>query len=331
MKPVITHHNGVWRVHVGNHLTGVWATKERAQKHARNIETSTHQETRHHGTRTSRRSTTTHERTEARMTIGSDQLDEWGRRLIECDELYREVQLLTRLNPEGCTDDAFTVVGVANADGREDADLLHPVVFARRWAWYLAAENRSIPPITNQWVPLVRFISAHLQYLAAGDREDFAHDLKRVRGLLGAIVNENGLSQGEEVTLSALRGRDARAKIRAWARTSDQHMTRADLSIAFPELDKSDWLALRVRKVRSTEEIPTGHYPAHWVASRGNSFDSTPVDGRKAMGEDVYDDLRRVASLNSIEESTAWHDEEAHVLVLADGGKRKTQEPPENM
>lgn len=39
MKPIITHHNGVWRVHVGNHLTGVWATKERAQKHARNIET----------------------------------------------------------------------------------------------------------------------------------------------------------------------------------------------------------------------------------------------------------------------------------------------------
>ena len=39
MKPVITHHNGVWRVHVGNHLTGVWATKERAQKHVANIET----------------------------------------------------------------------------------------------------------------------------------------------------------------------------------------------------------------------------------------------------------------------------------------------------
>ena len=39
MKPIITHHNGVWRVHVANHLTGVWATKERAQKHARNIET----------------------------------------------------------------------------------------------------------------------------------------------------------------------------------------------------------------------------------------------------------------------------------------------------
>lgn len=39
MKPTITHHNGVWRVHVDNHLTGVWATEERAQKHARNIET----------------------------------------------------------------------------------------------------------------------------------------------------------------------------------------------------------------------------------------------------------------------------------------------------
>lgn len=39
MKPVITHRNGVWRVHVGNHLAGVWATQERAQKHAANIET----------------------------------------------------------------------------------------------------------------------------------------------------------------------------------------------------------------------------------------------------------------------------------------------------
>lgn len=39
MKPVITRHNNTWRVHIGNHLTGVWATKERAQKHAHNIET----------------------------------------------------------------------------------------------------------------------------------------------------------------------------------------------------------------------------------------------------------------------------------------------------
>ena len=38
MKPTITRHNNTWRVHIGNHLTGVWATKERAQKHARNIE-----------------------------------------------------------------------------------------------------------------------------------------------------------------------------------------------------------------------------------------------------------------------------------------------------
>lgn len=39
MKPVITRHNNTWRVHVGNHLTGVWATEERAQKHVANIET----------------------------------------------------------------------------------------------------------------------------------------------------------------------------------------------------------------------------------------------------------------------------------------------------
>lgn len=37
MKPVITRHNNTWRVHVGNHLTGVWATEQRAQQHVRNI------------------------------------------------------------------------------------------------------------------------------------------------------------------------------------------------------------------------------------------------------------------------------------------------------
>lgn len=39
MKPTIAHHNGTWCVYVGEHLTGAWATKERAQKHAANIET----------------------------------------------------------------------------------------------------------------------------------------------------------------------------------------------------------------------------------------------------------------------------------------------------
>ncbi|HCS2945733.1 TPA: hypothetical protein OQU49_004334, partial [Shigella flexneri] len=71
------------------------------------------------------------------MTIGSDQLDAWGRTLIECDELYREVQLLIRINPEAYSvdSDALATVGVANSDGAEDGDLIHPIVFARRWAW----------------------------------------------------------------------------------------------------------------------------------------------------------------------------------------------------
>lgn len=267
------------------------------------------------------------------MTIGSDQLDAWGRTLIEVDELYREVQLLIRINPEAYSvdSDALATVGVANSDGADDAGLLHPIVFARRWAWYLAAADRAIPPITNAWVPLIRYVAAHLQYLAPADREWFADDLRRLRGLLGALVNENGLSRGEAEALSALRGRDARAQLRAWARTSGKHMTRHELSTIFPELDKNDWLALRVRKVRANEDIPTGHYPAHWVAARGDAFDSIPVDGSRVDGEDVYDDLRRVASLHSIEESTAWHDQEAGILVLGDRGKRRTQEPHGSM
>ena len=147
------------------------------------------------------------------MTIGSDQLDAWGKTLIECDELYRELQLLIRINPEAYTVDstALAAVGVANADAYDDGGMDHPIAFARRWAWHLAAENKGIPPITNAWVPLIRYVSAHLQYLTGDDRELFGQELRRLRGLLGALVNENGLSQGEEVMLAALKGRDARA------------------------------------------------------------------------------------------------------------------------
>lgn len=239
------------------------------------------------------------------MTIGSDQLDAWGKTLIECDELFREVQLLVRINPEAYVvdSDAITVTAVANADAWDDGGLVHPVAFARRWAWHLAAENKSIPPITNAWVPLVRYVAAHLQYLGRDDREEFGAELRRLRGLLGALVNENGLSQGEAVMLSALRGRDARAKLRAWARTSDKHMTRHELSTIFPELDKNDWQALRMRKVRCDEQIPARMYPAHWVASRGAHFDSTPVNGYANTGEDVYDDWERYVSLDAMVEA----------------------------
>src|SRR5699024_9822115 len=133
------------------------------------------------------------------MTIGSDQLDAWGKTLIECDNLYREVQLLIRINPEAYNVDstALAAVGVANADAYDDGGMDHPIAFARRWAWHLAAENKGIPPITNTWVPLIRYVSAHLQYLSGDDRELFGQELRRLRGLLGALVNENGLAQGE--------------------------------------------------------------------------------------------------------------------------------------
>ena len=239
------------------------------------------------------------------MTIGSDQLDAWGRTLIECDELFREVQLLVRINPEAYNVDsgAITITAIANADAWDDGGIVHPVAFARRWAWHLAAENKSIPPITNAWVPLVRYVGAHLQYLSGEDREEFGQELRRLRGLLGALVNENGLAQGEAVMLSALRGRDARAKLRAWARTTNYHMSRKDLATIFPELDKNDWGALRVRKVRCDEEIPARMYPANWVAARGAHYDSTPVNGYANTGEDVYDDWERYVSLDAMIEA----------------------------
>src|SRR5699024_2599373 len=55
------------------------------------------------------------------MTIGSDQLDAWGRTLIQCDELYREVQLLIRINPEAYNVDstALAAVEIGRASCRE--------------------------------------------------------------------------------------------------------------------------------------------------------------------------------------------------------------------
>lgn len=202
------------------------------------------------------------------MTIGSDQLDAWGRTLIEADELFREVQLLIRINPEAYNVDstALAAVGVANADAYDDGGLDHPIAFARRWAWHLAAENKGIPPITNSWVPLIRYVSAHLQYLSGDDRELFGQELRRLRGLLGALVNENGLSQGEAEALSAMNAHQARRALRSWALSSERTMKRKDLSAAFPTLTDREWTRLRVRKHRSTENIPAYHYPVRWAA-----------------------------------------------------------------
>src|SRR5699024_5839293 len=64
-----------------------------------------------------------------RVTIGSDQLDAWGKTLIEADELYRELQLLIRINPEAYNVDstALAAVGVANADAYDDGGMDHPI------------------------------------------------------------------------------------------------------------------------------------------------------------------------------------------------------------
>src|SRR5690625_663781 len=93
--------------------------------------------------------------------------------------------------------------------------MIHPVAFARYWAWHLAAEHKSIPPITNNWVTLIRYVSAHLQYLGRDEREWFADELRRLRGLLGALVNENGLSQGEAEDLQKVNARQAREELRS--------------------------------------------------------------------------------------------------------------------
>ena len=224
------------------------------------------------------------------MTIGSDQLDAWGRTLIECDELYREVQLLIRLNPEGYTvdSDAIAAVGVANADGEDDGGLLHPVVFAKRWAWHLAAQNRAIPPITNNWVTLIRYVSAHLQYLDGEDRETFAADLRRLRGTLGGMVNENGLAQGEAEALSALNAHQARKALRSWALSSDRMMKRKDLNAAFPTLTDREWARLRKRKERSGEDIPAYHYPVRWAAEIAPEGDAPiPIEAQEEPYRDA--------------------------------------------
>ena len=236
------------------------------------------------------------------MTIGSDQLDAWGRTLIECDELFREVQLLVRINPEAYNvdSDAITITATANADAWDDGGLVHPIAFARRWAWHLAAENRSIPPITNKWVTLIRYVSAHLQYLSRDDREWFADELRQLRGLLGALVNENGLSIGEEELLRMTRKREAGRRLREWAATSDRPMRRSELAIIFPTMTQKEWTRARVRKFRLPDPTPAYHYPANLVAAIAPAVTDPPLSGLKESGEDVYDDWDRYVSLDQL-------------------------------
>ena len=243
------------------------------------------------------------------MTIGSDQLDAWGRTLIEVDELYREVQLLVRINPEAYVvdSDAITVTAVANADAWDDGGLVHPVAFARRWAWHLAAENKSIPPITNAWVPLVRYVSAHLQYLSGEDREEFGTELRRLRGLLGALVNENGLSQGEAEDRQRINARQAREELRERVTQMDLHLSREELHTIYPELVERHWQHLRDRKKADPNPPDRGLYRSSWVADIAASGDPDLILGGWASEEyeDVYDNLRRVVSYEALRDSLA--------------------------
>ena len=247
------------------------------------------------------------------MTIGSDQLDAWGRTLIECDELYREVQLLVRINPEAYNvdSDAITVTAIANADAWDDGGLIHPVAFARYWAWHLAAENKAIPPITNNWVTLIRYVSAHLQYLGRDDRDWFADELRRLRGLLGALVNENGLAQGEAEDLQRINAKQAREELRERVQQVGRPLTREQLTVIWPELQERHWQQLRDRKKAHPEGLGRGEYWPEWAASSVLSGDHDLILGGYAKDEyvDVYNlKGKRIVSFEALAEAEAAAD-----------------------
>ena len=241
------------------------------------------------------------------MTIGSDQLDAWGKTLIECDNLFREIQLLVRINPEAYTvdSDALTITAIANADAWDNAGIIHPIAFARYWAWHLAAENKAIPPITNNWVTLIRYVSAHLQYLGRDDREWFADELRQMRGLLGALVNENGLSQGEAEDLQKINARQAREELRERVTQIDMPLTREELHIIWPELIEEHWHRLRARKQADEPNLGRGMFRPSWVSGVVASGHPNLVLGGYAHREyeDVYDDRRRLVSYEALRDS----------------------------
>jgi hypothetical protein len=266
--------------------------------------------------------------------LGTDQLDKWAKTLAEADELYRELQLLVRINPEAyrVDDDTIAAVGAANADAWDDGGMIHPLVFAKTWAWHLAGEARSIPPVTSNWATLIRYISANLQYLDGEDREVFSTELRRLRGAAGAWVNENGLSQGEAEDLADLNAHEARKAFRRWALTSDRTMKRKDLAKAFPGLTENDWHALRMRKVRSDEDIPAYHYPVRWVAEIAPEDDAPiPRWNKREAYRDVMDVRPHPVSLDALAEESYYVDPKSGLLVDSRRGKRQTQEAPEDL
>lgn len=247
------------------------------------------------------------------MTLGTDQLDAWGKTLGEVDELYREVQFLVRINPEAYTvdHDALAAVGVANAEANDDGGMLHPLVFAKRWAWHLASEARAIPPITSAWVPLIRYVDAHLQYLSADDRDTFAGDLRRVRGTLGALVNENRLAQGEADDRQKINARQAREELRERVRQVGRPLTREQLTIIWPELQERHWQKLRDRKKARPEGLGRGEYWPEWASTSVLSGDRDLILGGYAKDEyvDVYNlKGERLVSFEALAEAEAAAD-----------------------
>lgn len=266
------------------------------------------------------------------MPTSRDQLDDWIKTLTECDTLYREVQLLVRINPTAYREDsdAIVAVGASNPNGREDDGYLHPQVFAQWWTRLLAEEAHNPPPRTNTWDTLIRYITAHVQYLDGDDIRDFNTDLRQLRGQLGALVNEHRLARGEADALSALNAHEARKALRTWALDSDKCMTRKELSAAFPTLGPTEWTRLRVRKHRSGQDIPARQYPVRWAAEIAPEDDDTPIP---AITPHPYRDAmsRGVVSLESLDEELNYLDYETGMVVLATKGKRKTQENPNDL
>src|SRR5699024_3624567 len=172
-------------------------------------------------------------------------------------------------------------------------------------------ENKGIPPITNTWVPLIRYVSAHLQYLTGDDRELFGQELRRLRGLLGALVNENGLAQGEAEDLQRLNARQAREELRERVAQVDMPLSRDDRPVIWPELTDEHWHRLRRRRQSYPEGLGVGMYWPTWVADVVLSRDPDLVIGGYANAEyvDVYNlKGERIVSFEALAEAEAAAD-----------------------
>src|SRR5699024_2470202 len=155
---------------------------------------------------------------------------------------------------------------------------------------------------------------AHLQYLGRDEREWFADELRRLRGLHGALVNENGLSQGEAEDLQRLNARQAREELRERVTQIDMPLSREERHIIWPELIEEHWHRLRARKQADEPNLGRGMFRPSWVSGVVASGHPNLVLGEYAHRgyEDVYDDRRRLVSYEALRDS-----------VLAADGQRE--------